>query len=197
VGRAPDEAGALRELVAEGLEADVLLLTGGVSMGELDLVEGALQAEGCEPIFDAVAIQPGKPLTAMVAPARHGANGAVTRDPTRVFGLPGNPASVMVGFWLFVRPVLRRLLGKHDGFWHGALAGELAATLPGAKGRDRFLPAEVAFDGGRLLVSPARPVGSHDLGAYSRGTALVRVPAHAPPREAGSPCEILPLVDWV
>jgi molybdopterin molybdotransferase len=197
VGRAPDEAEALRELIAEGLEADVLLLTGGVSMGELDLVEGVLQELGCELLFDAVAVQPGKPLTAMVAPAHHAANGSLSGGPTLVFGLPGNPASVMVGFWLFVRPVLRRLLGRHDHYWYGAIAGELTAPLPGAKGRDRFLPAEVAFEAGRLRVTPARPVGSHDLAAFSRGTALVRVPAGSAPREAGAPCEVLPLVDWV
>lgn len=197
LGIAPDDPDALRELVAQGLEADVLLLSGGVSMGELDLVEGVLQELGCEALFDSVAVQPGKPLVAAVAPAHHEANGSISRDPTLVFGLPGNPASVMVCFWLFVRPVLRRLQGRHDGFWHGALPGELAGPLPGAKGRDRFLSAEVAFEGGRLRVTPTVPLGSHDLAAYARGTALVRVPASSPPAAPGEPCEVLPLVDWL
>ncbi|HSL85004.1 MAG TPA: molybdopterin molybdotransferase MoeA, partial [Thermoanaerobaculia bacterium] len=212
LGIAADEPEALRERIEEGLEADVLLLSGGVSMGEYDLVEGVLTELGCEPLFDAVAIQPGKPLVAAVAPAHHQADGSVSGHPTLVFGLPGNPASAMVCFWLFVRPALRRFLGRPDAFWHGALAGELAAPLrAGKKGgrtgpgaRDLFLPAEVAMGstgsasgGGRLRVTPVAPVGSHDLGAYARGTALLRVRSGAPAREPGDPCEVLPLPDWL
>ncbi|HEX6199118.1 MAG TPA: gephyrin-like molybdotransferase Glp [Thermoanaerobaculia bacterium] len=207
LGIAADDPEALRERVEQGLEADVLLLSGGVSMGEYDLVEGVLVELGCEPLFDAVAIQPGKPLVAAVAPAHHQADGSVSGDPTLVFGLPGNPASAMVCFWLFVRPALRRFLGRSDAFWHGALAGELAAPLAAGKtgpaARDLFLPAQVAFGpggaaaDGRLRVTPVRPVGSHDLGAYGRGTALVRVRPGAPAREAGEGCEVLPLVDWL
>lgn len=197
LGIAPDEPEALAELVAQGLEGDVLLLSGGVSMGERDLVAGVLEALSCQTLFHGVAIQPGKPLLAAVAAAHHEADGSVSGAPALVFGLPGNPASVMVGFWLFVRPVLRRLMGRPDGFWRGAVAGELAAPLPKAKARDRFLTAEVAFKDGRLLVTPAPPVGSHDLGAYARGTALVRIPAGSAPRGPGDPCEILPLVDWL
>lgn len=216
LGIAPDEPRALRALVERGLEADVLLLSGGVSMGELDLVEGVLHEAGCEPLFDAVAVQPGKPLVAAVGPHRagrgarpgdrSGAAGDRPAEPdagggrTLVFGLPGNPASVMVCFWLFVRPALRRLMGREDRFWDGALEGELAAPLPAGKpgpaGRDRFLPAVVASEAGRLRVSPVAPVGSHDLGAYARGTALVRIRAGAAAREAGERCEVLPLVDW-
>ncbi|MFP3940189.1 MAG: molybdopterin molybdotransferase MoeA [Thermoanaerobaculia bacterium] len=200
LGIAPDEPRALRSLVDRGLAADVLLLSGGVSMGELDLVEGVLREAGCEPLFDAVAVQPGKPLLAAVGPPPEGPARRRPGRRTLVFGLPGNPASVMVCFWLFVRPALRRLLGRQDRFWHGALEGELVAPLPAGKpaprGRDRFLPAEVSGDGGRLLTRPVAPVGSHDLGAYARGTALVRIRPGEPAREAGEPCEVLPLADW-
>ncbi len=184
LGIAPDQPEVLRERVEEGLRSDVLLLSGGVSMGEYDLVEEALAGLGCEILFDSVAVQPGKPLVA----ARH-AGGLV-------FGLPGNPASAMVCFWLFVRPALRRLMGAADGYWHGALAATLAAPLPGAKSRDRFLPAEVAFGDGGIRVSPVPTIGSHDIAAYARGTALVRVPAEAAPARPGAACEILPLADW-
>lgn len=208
LGIAPDDPDALRERVAAGLGADVLLLSGGVSMGEYDLVEGILRDLDCEPLFDAVAVQPGKPLVAAVAAARHQADGSVSGRPTLIFGLPGNPASAMVCFWLFVRPALRRQLGRPDRFWHGALAGELAAPLragkSGARARDLFLPATAAFGptgtaagAGRLRVTPVPPAGSHDLGAYGRGTVLVRVREGAPERGAGEPCEVLPLVDWL
>jgi molybdopterin molybdotransferase len=186
LGIAPDRPDELTARVAAGLAAaDVLLICGGVSMGEFDLVEGALERLGCRRHFDAVAIQPGKPLVFATHP------GGV------VFGLPGNPASVMVAFWLFVRPALARLAGRDDAWWRPSVPATLAAPLPGAAAaRDRFLPAEVAWGaapGGGPLARPLPPKGSHDLAAYARGTALLRVRAGAPPAPAGARCEILPL----
>lgn len=182
LGTAPDRVDALRSLVKRGLRSDVLLLCGGVSMGELDLVEGVLAGLGCEALFDAVAVQPGKPL--VFAVHRGG----------WVFGLPGNPASVMVGFWLFVRPALRRLMGIEDSWWGSAVTGKLAAPLPGAGNRDRFLPAALETRGGEVLVTPFPPKGSHDLAAYAQGSALVRVRAGAGRAQAGSACEVMVLV---
>jgi len=184
LGIAPDKYEPLKERIRNGLETDVLLITGGVSMGEFDFAEQVLEELGCEILFDSVALQPGKPLVA----ARHPGGW--------VFGLPGNPTSVMVCFWLFVRPLLRCLQGLDDGYWHGALAAELAAPLPGAKSRDRFLTAEVGFADGNILVTPIDAKGSHDLAAFACGTALVRVPAGAKPAGPGERCEILPLADW-
>ncbi len=184
LGLAPDDPGAIGEKIRRGLAGDVLLITGGVSKGEFDHVKEALAGLGCRALFEAVAVQPGKPLVV----ARH-AGGWVC-------GLPGNPASVMVCFWLFVRPLLRRLMGLADGYWQGALAARLDGELPGAKARDRFLPAEIAFAGGEILARPAPTLGSHDVAAYARGNALVRVPARSAPAPAGGRCEILPLVNW-
>jgi molybdopterin molybdotransferase len=189
LGVVGDDSGKLRERVRQGLAADVLLLTGGVSMGELDLVEGVLAELGCTALFDSVAWQPGKPLVAMTHPgSSHG--GGPSRN-ALVFGLPGNPASVMVCFWLFVRPALRRLLGLPDAFWRGTLTAELAAPLPAATDRDRFLPADLSFEDGRWLATPRSPRGSHDLLAFAHGTALARVRAGEPARGAGEPCEVL------
>ncbi len=190
LGTAPDREDELAALVAAGLESDVLLLCGGVSMGEFDLVEGVLARLGCQAWFDAVAVQPGKPLVFATQVSGPNPGGIV-------FGLPGNPASVMVSFWLFVRPALRRLLGSPAGhWWDGALAGILDAPLPGSGPRDRFLPAEVSFRDGRIRVRPHPPKGSHDLAAFARGTALVRVRAGSAAAPAGAACEVLPLVDW-
>lgn len=185
LGIARDDVDMLRGKIRQGLEADVLLLCGGVSMGEYDFVEDVLAELGCEQLFDRVAIQPGKPLVA----ARHPGGW--------VFGLPGNPASVMVTFWLFVRPLLRRLQGLPGGFWEGALTAELTAPLPPSKGRDRFLPAEITFADGKILAAPRGPRGSHDVVAYAHGTALVRVHRDVRrPAVAGERCEILPLGHW-
>lgn len=185
-GIAPDDPEALRaRTVAALADSDILLTTGGVSMGELDHVETVLAELEFESLVTAVAIQPGKPFVA-----------ARRADGKWVFGLPGNPASVMVSFWLFVRPVLRRLAGSPDGFWQGALSARLAAAAPGAGPRDRFLPASVQALAGELWVTAHSPRGSHDLDAYGRGTALLRIPAGAAPAAVGAHCEILPLVDW-
>ncbi|HEV8629948.1 MAG TPA: gephyrin-like molybdotransferase Glp [Thermoanaerobaculia bacterium] len=183
LGIAGDDPRLLRERLEQGLAADLLLVTGGVSQGDYDFVEPVLAALGFDTLFDAVAIQPGKPLVAAVAGAGQ----------PLVFGLPGNPASAMVCFWLFVRPALRRLQGHADGFWVGALDGTLATALPSAGARDRFLPATVEAREGRLHVTPWLARGSHDLAAYARGNALVRVTAGSPPAPAGAHCSVLPL----
>ncbi|MDX1503200.1 MAG: molybdopterin molybdotransferase MoeA [Thermoanaerobaculia bacterium] len=179
LGIAPDEPAELAARVRSGLAADVLLVCGGVSMGEFDLVEGVLAEAGCEVLFDAVALTPGKPL--------------VTARSARgwVFGLPGNPASVMVCFWLFVRPLLDLLQGRPGRCWGDATEGVLAGALPGAKDRDRFLAAEVALGEGRPRVTPVVPKGSHDVAAYARGTALVRIRPGAPPAPPGASCEVM------
>jgi molybdopterin molybdotransferase len=184
LGIAGDDWDQLRAKVERGQQADVLILTGGVSMGEFDLVEDVLEGFGCEVLFDAVAIQPGKPMVVAV------------HDGGWVFALPGNPASALVTFYLFVRPALRRLQGFDDRYGSDLLRGRLVGPLPGAKGRDRFLPAEVGFREGRIDVRPVVPQGSHDVAAYGRGTALVRIPARSEPAEPGAECEVLPLGDW-
>ena len=179
LGIAPDREEALRPLAEQGLRSDVLLLCGGVSMGEFDFVEGVLRGLGCETVFHGIDVQPGKPVVFAVHPGGW------------VFGLPGNPASVMVSFWLFVRPALRRLLGIAGSWWGGALAGTLAAPLPGTGPRDRFVPAAAEARNGELLVTPFPPQGSHDLAAFGQGNALVRVRPGSGPAAAGERCEVL------
>ena len=186
LGIARDDPDELRARVERGLESDVLLISGGVSMGEFDFVEDVLGETGlgCRILFDAVAIQPGKPLV------------AACHDRGWVFGLPGNPASAMVTYWLFVRPLLRVMTGARDSYWRGALGARLVADLPGAKWRDRFLPCRLHVESGEVLAEPRPPLGSHDLVAYGAGAGLVRVPKHAPPAGPGDPCEVLPTFEW-
>jgi molybdopterin molybdotransferase len=104
-----DEPSALREAVGRGLqECDLLLLSGGVSMGELDFVPGVLSACGAEILFHKMAIKPGKP-TLLARRERSGQAG--TARPAYAFGLPGNPVSAFVIFEVFARPLLARLQG--------------------------------------------------------------------------------------
>ena len=179
LGIVPDDREVLEREIRKGLAADVLLVCGGVSQGEFDFVESIVDRLGCRTLFDSVSIQPGKPLVAAV------------HDGGWVFGLPGNPASVMVTYWLFVQPLLRQLMGHPDTYLSALETGRLSAPAPGAKGRDRYLPAEVERIDGRLYVRPVAPKGSHDQAAYARGTALLRIPAHAEPARAGDACQVL------
>jgi molybdopterin molybdotransferase len=186
LGIARDEPKLLAERVREGVEnADVLLCCGGVSMGEADFLAPVLAQSGFETLFHGVAIQPGKPLLA----ARRAAEG----ESRLVFGLPGNPASVMVAWWLFVRPALRRLMGEPEEFWSTARTGTLGAPLAAGKRRDRFVPARWRQEGMRTIVAPIPPKGSHDLLAFGHATALLRVRAGAPAAAAGGACEWLPI----
>ncbi|HEX9800407.1 MAG TPA: gephyrin-like molybdotransferase Glp [Thermoanaerobaculia bacterium] len=184
LGIARDDPGELVATIAAALDAhDVVLVCGGVSMGGRDHTETALARLGAEIVFDGVAVQPGKPLV------------FATRGERLLFGLPGNPASVMVSFRLFVRPALERLAGADARFWGDARAVELAAPLAGGKGRDRFVPARRRglVGGGRELVEPLGVRGSHDLATFGLADRLLRVPPGAPAREAG---ELAEAIDW-
>src|SRR5207253_9325659 len=101
LGIVRDQVESLRASIAEGLRSDMLVLSGGVSAGKLDLVPGVLRELGIEAHFHKVEMKPGKPVF------------FGTREATPVFGLPGNPVSALVCFELFLRPGLRKLAG-HD-----------------------------------------------------------------------------------
>jgi len=176
LGISADDPAVLAERISSGMRSDVLIVGGGVSMGAFDWVASVLERTGCELLFHNVAMQPGKPLLA----ARH-AGGLV-------FGLPGNPNSVMATFSLFVRPALRRLLGYDDGFWRCATQGVLAGALPGAAARDRFLPARLVAGDGPARLAPIAVRGSHDMNAFAAAQALIRIPAGSAPKAAGDPC---------
>jgi molybdopterin molybdotransferase len=182
LGIARDEPETLAASLRAGLEGtDVLLCCGGVSMGEADFLAPVLAELGFATLFHGVAIQPGKPLLVAHRVAADGVQLA--------FGLPGNPASVMVAWWLFVRPALERLLGAPAGFWACALPGTLGGPLGAGRKRDRFVPATWRLDGGRPILVPISPKGSHDLLAFGLASALVRIRAGAPAAAAGVPCE--------
>jgi molybdopterin molybdotransferase len=182
LGIAPDDPAELARRLAPALEsADVVATCGGVSMGGADHLPRVLATLGAETLFHGVAIQPGKPLLF----ARRGA--------TLAFGLPGNPASVMVAFRLFVRPALDRLAGGGAAFWSDARRVPLAAPLGAGKARDRFVPARAEGAGAEECVRPLAVRGSHDLATFGAADRLIRVRAGEPARAAGEPVEV---IDW-
>lgn len=178
-----DELDDLADLVRQGLQADVLLVTGGVSAGDKDLVPAALAAAGVEQVFHKVALKPGKPIWFGVAPRQPG-------PPRLVFGLPGNPVSSLVGFHLFVRPALAVLAGRSRGVHHALVPGTAAEAYDHRGGRETFRPAHVDAEGTVTLFAWQ---GSADLAGLSTANCLVHLPCEPLRVAAGDPLEYLPL----
>jgi molybdopterin molybdotransferase len=178
---APDELQGLRRLIDEGLTADLLLMTGGVSMGRYDLVEQVLSEMSAEFFFTGAKIQPGRPVVfgkcGAGAPARE-------KQEKYFFGLPGNPVSTMVTFELFARPMLEGLSGQSSRkliFLHACLKKEIRVK-PGLK---RFLPAILSGKFERSEVELVVWQGSGDIAATARANCYVVVPPDREQLSAG------------
>jgi molybdopterin molybdotransferase len=191
---APDEPQRLRELIADGLEADLLLLAGGVSMGKYDLVEPILAESQAEFFFTGVRIQPGKPVVFGRVPQGRGRiadeQPASTPEHVYFFGLPGNPVSTMVTFELFARPVIEALAGMTPRklvFLSATLKSEIK-TKTGLK---RFLPAILSGEFEHAEVELARWHGSGDVAAMARSNCYIVIP---PDRERIAAGEWVPVL---
>jgi molybdopterin molybdotransferase len=186
LGLAVDKPEAIRAVVAQGLAADVLVLSGGVSAGDLDLVPAILARCGVEQVFHKVRLKPGKPVWFGVL-RRPGGPG------TLVFGLPGNPASSLVCFELFVRPAIMILSGADRDRWH--LPREravLAVPVKAAGDRPVYLPCRLAAASASGLVATPQPwTGSSDLLGLAGAAGLVALPADGRIHEAGEEVEIV------
>jgi molybdopterin molybdotransferase len=178
LGNAMDREDDLTAKIKRGLQEDLLVLSGGVSMGKYDLVENVLHALGAEFFFDAVAIRPGRP-------AVFGQCGGKF-----VFGLPGNPVSTMVTFELFVAPAM--------DLWSGMEArplplieARLADPLHEKPGLRHFLPARLQGRGADMEVRALKWQGSGDIAALGKANGFVVVPPDRPAIEAGEKVEVL------
>jgi molybdenum cofactor synthesis domain-containing protein len=182
---ASDDPELLRREIAEAAaRSDVLVLSGGVSMGRYDFTKEALRALGAEIFFERVALRPGKPTVFARLPGERR---------TLVFGLPGNPVSVSVTFNLFARTAIRAM----QGALAPALEEEMAILSRPSKGaaeRTSYLPAALSTDeAGRLLAEPLKWGGSSDFVAFARASALLIVPAGVKLLEAGSVARVVRL----
>jgi molybdopterin molybdotransferase len=183
LGIAPDMESDLAAALRRGLDADLLVVSGGVSMGERDLVGAVLRTLGVEVQFDAVAIKPGKPFT------------FGTRGRTLVAACPGNPVSGYVIFQVFIRAALRRMIGLASPSRPMA-RGVLSSPLRTRAGRRGYHQARARFDGGRLLVDILPTSGSADLVSCARGNALAVTDDATTVLDAGDPIDVLLLDDF-
>jgi molybdopterin molybdotransferase len=184
LGVAPDRQDAIVEALRAGLAADVLVVSGGVSAGDYDLVEPALLDLGATFLFTRVAIKPGAPLV------------FGTCGQALVFGLPGNPVSTQVTFDLFVRPALLKMQGARI-LARPRVEVELLGAVGNRAGRRSHVPARVRFEGGRLVARPVRSMGSGDLAAHARANALVVIEADRVQAGAGETAEALLLGNFL
>src|SRR5438876_692588 len=177
-----DDTEELKRRISKASEAsDVLITSGGVSMGVYDFTKAALKELGAEVFFERVALRPGKPTVF----ARLGN--------TLVFGLPGNPVSVAVTFNLFARTALRAMQGAKAAMLLADTA-VLARDLKGSTDRESYLPGTLRTDEkGTLLVEPLKWGGSSDFVAFAMATALIKVPSGVGRIESGSSVKVLRL----
>jgi molybdopterin molybdotransferase len=178
---APDVPARLRVLIEEGLSCDLLLLTGGVSMGKYDLVEQVLAELNAEFYFTGAKIQPGKPVV-------FGSCGADT--PHYFFGLPGNPVSTMVTFRLFAQPMIEALAGATPEpliFLKARLKSDVRTKI----GLTRFLPALISGEFENAEVELAAWQGSGDIAALARANCYLVVPPDRERIEAGELASVL------
>jgi molybdopterin molybdotransferase len=177
--RLPETVAAIRRASASG--ADILVTSGGASVGDYDLVQQALADEGLSLSFWKIAMRPGRPML-------HGRLGGM-----HVLGLPGNPVSAYVCAFLFLVPLIRRLMGRTD-IAQVPESAVLGGDLPENDERADYLRATLASGPDGTQIATALPVqDSSMLTPLSAADCLLIREAHAPPARAGSPCAILKL----
>jgi len=178
-GVARDDRGDLADRLAEGREADLVITTGGVSMGAYDLVRGLLEEREAVDFWQ-VALRPGKPLV-------FASVGGVP-----LIGLPGNPVSSLVGFELFARPALLKLQGRTD-LERPRLTAITEEPLQNPPHLEQYFRGIAWHDGDRIVVRLTGDQGSHVLRSMADANCLIVVPLGVSDVAAGTPVEILPL----
>ncbi len=163
LGIVEDTPEATRDaLIKASDNRDIVITSGGVSMGDYDLVKAALLEIGAEIYFDRVIIRPGKPIV------------YARRGQTFFFGLPGNPVSTSVTFNVFVRPAIRKMQSDASPTLP-IVSAELSRPVKDSSSRRSFLPARFFVEAGRAMVEPLKWGGSSDLVAFMRASALIIV----------------------
>ena len=179
LGNAADNRDELRRAIERGLAEDVLVISGGVSMGKYDLVESVLRELGTKFYFDAVEIRPGRPAVFGVC---HG---------KPVFGLPGNPVSTLVTFELFVVPAID-ILANGSPRALPLMKAKLAANVEKKAELTHFVPAVLSWPDGEATVMELEWKGSGDIGTVARANCFLVVPQKKLKLAAGEWVDVLP-----
>jgi molybdopterin molybdotransferase len=180
LGVAPDERTIMAQRIASGLRADVLITSGGVSVGSFDYVRECLDTFGFQARFWTVAVRPGSPATfGMVGPIP-------------VFSLPGNPVASMVTFELFVRPALRKMTGRPDLF-RPRLEAVLQDAVEKRRGVRTLLRGVLRQDDGQTTVTTTGPQGSGILRSMSLANCLIDLPEDTEHLQPGAMVQVIPL----
>jgi molybdopterin molybdotransferase len=183
LGIAPDDRDALARMAAGAAGSDLLLTTGGASVGDHDLVQSVLGKQGLEIDFWQIAMRPGKPLMF----------GHIGQ--TMMIGLPGNPVSTLVCAMIFVQPALKRMIGLADSE-AATVKARLAAPLRKNDRRQDYLRATAERDpAGGLLVRAFEKQDSSMMAPLAKADCLIVRPPHAEPAPAGATVDILPMPD--
>ncbi|MDR4497995.1 MAG: molybdopterin molybdotransferase MoeA [Candidatus Scalindua sp.] len=183
LGIASDEKNKIRNLVKKGLKKDILILSGGVSMGEYDLVGEVLKDLGITIFFEKVALRPGKPTV-------FGKMGDKA-----IFALPGNPVSTMVTFELFVRPCIKKMMG-FSSYHNQILFAELETEIIIKKKRREYRPALLRYVNSKWKVAPVEWHGSGDLFSTTKANCLLIIGESVERLKAGDSSEVLLIDDF-
>lgn len=168
-----DNEERLRKCLETALhQNDIVITTGGVSVGDRDLVRSTWQELGVEEVFWKVKIKPGKPVWFGV------------KGDKLVFGLPGNPVSALVTFYLFVRPTLCRMQVP-------TIFAQLTESIKHKTGREEFVRGQVQFTKDRVLVTPTEGQGSHMMLGIAAADCLLRLPAEQDEWKTGDKVEVI------
>ncbi|MCE9584536.1 MAG: molybdopterin molybdotransferase MoeA, partial [Planctomycetes bacterium] len=181
LGIVPDVREALAAKLKQAMTAaDVVILTGGVSAGEYDLVEEVMKSIGIEIIFEKVAIKPGRPMVFAKSPDK------------LFFGLPGNPVSTFVTFEVFLRPALGRMMGNML-LDRPVVEAEISMNFGKPQPRDQYCPARLTWVRDHYVVAPVESHGSADLRAITKANSFLVIPTGEGPFIAGKKVKVLAL----
>jgi molybdopterin molybdotransferase len=177
LGIAGDETEGLRERIRRGFKKDILLLSGGVSVGDYDLVPEVLRGEGAEIVFHKVRIKPGKPLL------------FARKDKCLIFGIPGNPVSNYVAFFLYIKPAVQKMIGAQ--YERPPVDAIMDIDFYNKSDRLHIVPSRYTIKDGQFHMSPIRLNGSADIIGCSSSNCFALFECGAGPLRKGEKVKIL------